>query len=46
MAAASWAAEILPSSNSTRASAFSRLTSARTTPGSLSKAALTEIGQA
>ncbi len=46
MAAVSCSAEILPSSNSTRASAFSRLTSARVTPGSLSKAVLTETGQA
>ncbi len=45
MAAASLSAEILLSSNSTRASAFSRLTSAFLTPGSLSKAVATETGQ-
>ena len=46
MAATSLSGEILASSNSTRASALSRLTSARVTPGSLSKAVLTEMGQA
>jgi hypothetical protein len=37
---------IFASSNSMRAWAFSRLTSARLTPGSLSKAVATETGQA
>jgi len=45
MAATSLSAETFASSNSTRASAFSRLTSAFVTPGSLSKAVATEIGQ-
>lgn len=46
MAATSLSAEILLSSNSTRAEVCSRLTSARFTPGSLSKAVAAETGQA
>lgn len=45
MAATSLSGEVFASSNSTRAWAFSRLTSARLTPGSLSKAVATETGQ-
>ncbi len=46
MAATSLSAVIVLSSNSTRARAFCRLTSALFTPGSLSKAVATETGQA
>ena len=45
MAATSLSDEVFVSSNSTRACAFSRLTSTFFTPGSLSKAAATEAGQ-
>ncbi len=45
IAATSLSGEVFASSNSTRAWVFSRLTSARLTPGSLSKAVATETGQ-
>lgn len=45
IAATSFSGDVLASSNSTRARALSRLTSARVTPGSLSKAVATEMGQ-
>lgn len=45
IAATSLSGDVLVSSNSTRARALSRLTSARVTPGSLSKAVATEMGQ-
>ena len=46
MAATSLSGETFASSNSMRACALSKLTSARLTPGSLSKAVATETGQA